>query len=184
MIRMSKVCFPREDGNGLSASWVGDEMDIKSKFRGAWVVPVALILDRLTKAWAAGYEGGTREILPGILGYRYAENTGAAFSIFSGITSIIAVLTAFLIVGVSLYLFLGKNIPRAARYGLWFVVAGGLGNLYDRIFYGYVVDFFDFLFVDFAIFNVADICVTCGAVLAIASFLWQDWRGREKHAAR
>jgi signal peptidase II len=158
-------------------------MDIKSKFRGAWVVPAFLILDRLTKAWAAGYARGTRTIIPGILGYRYAENTGAAFSIFSGITQILALLTALLIVGVSLYLFLGKDIPRTARYGLWLVVAGGLGNLYDRVFYGYVVDFFDFLFVDFAIFNVADICVTCGAMLAIASILWQDARKGGKNAA-
>jgi signal peptidase II len=151
-------------------------MDVKSKLRGAWVVPAALALDRVAKAWAAGYAGGAREIIPGILGYRYAENTGAAFSIFSGITQVIALLTAILIAGVLLYLFLGKSIPTAARYGLWFVVAGGLGNLYDRVFYGYVVDFFNFLFIRFAIFNVADICVTCGAVLAIASFLWQDAR--------
>lgn len=159
-------------------------MDIKSKFRGAWLVPLALVLDRLAKAWASGDTGRARVLISGILGYRYAENTGAAFSIFSGITSIIAVLTAILIVGVSLYLFLGKGIPVPARYGLWLVVAGGLGNLYDRVFYGYVVDFFDFLFVDFAIFNVADICVTCGAVLAIASFLWQDARKGGKDAAQ
>ncbi len=146
-------------------------------------MPVALVLDRITKAWAAGYGDGAHAIIPGILGYRYAQNTGAAFSIFSGITQILALLTALLIVGVSLYLFFGKDIPRVARYGLWLVVAGGLGNLYDRIFYGYVVDFFNFLFVDFAIFNVADICVTCGAVLAIASILWQDARKGARHAA-
>ena len=159
-------------------------MDIKSKISGAWVVPAFLVLDRVTKAWAAGYAGGTWVIIPGILGYRYAENTGAAFSIFSGITQVLAVMTAILIAGVSLYLFLGKSIPRVARYGLWLVVAGGLGNLYDRVFYGYVVDFFDFLFVDFAIFNVADICVTCGAALAIASYLWQDARKGGKDAAK
>ncbi len=159
-------------------------MDIKSKFKGAWVVPAVLVLDRLTKAWAARDAGGVWSIIPGVLGFRYAENTGAAFSIFSGITQIIAVLTALLIAGVSLYLFLGKSIPRAARYGLWLVVAGGLGNLYDRVFYGYVVDFFDFLFVSFAIFNVADICVTCGAALAIASFLWQDARKGGKDAPK
>jgi signal peptidase II len=159
-------------------------MDIKSKFRGAWVVPAVLVLDRLAKAWAARYAGGARSIVPGILGFRYAENTGAAFSIFSGITQIIAVLTALLIAGVSLYLFLGKSIPRAARYGLWLVVAGGLGNLYDRVFYGYVVDFFSFLFVDFAIFNVADISITCGAALAIGSFLWLDARKGGKDAPK
>lgn len=160
-------------------------MDIKSKFTGAWVVPIALVLDRLSKAWAAdaGRIVGVRAIIPGIVGYRYAENTGAAFSIFSGITTILSGLTALLIVGVSLYLFLGKSIPKTARYGLWLVIAGGLGNLYDRIFYGYVVDFFNLLFVDFAIFNVADICVTCGAALAIISFLWQDMRKGGKDAA-
>lgn len=157
-------------------------MDKRARFAGAWLVPVFLILDRVTKVWAAAHRGAGRPIFPGILGYRYAENTGAAFSIFSGITPVIAVLTAFLIAGVSLYLFLGREIPRLARFGLWLVVAGGLGNLYDRIFHGYVIDFFELLFMRFAIFNVADICVSCGAALAIASFLWQDVRRGGKNA--
>lgn len=143
------------------------------RFRGIWLVPAALVADRLFKAWAAR-AGRAFDILPGVLGFRYAENTGAAFSIFSGNTAILAVLTAILIVCVSLYLFLGKDIPRPARYALWLVVAGGLGNLYDRAVYGYVVDFLEFQFMNFAIFNFADVCVSCGAVFAIACFLFED----------
>jgi signal peptidase II len=145
-------------------------------FRGAWVVPAALVLDRLTKAIAQARAAEVRALIPGLLGFRYARNTGAAFSIFSDTTAILSVVTAIMIAAVSLYLILAKRIPTPARIGLWLVVAGGLGNLYDRVFYGYVVDFLEFLFVRFAIFNIADICVTCGAGLAIVSILIDDMR--------
>jgi lipoprotein signal peptidase len=97
-------------------------MNIKLKFRGVWDVPVVLILDRLFKAWAAR-ASGMFVIVPGILGFRYAENTGAAFSMFSGITAILAIVTAILVALVTLYLFIGKSIPIVARYALWLVVA-------------------------------------------------------------
>jgi signal peptidase II len=57
---------------------------------------------------------------------------------------------------------------------LTLVVAGGTGNLIDRIFYGYVVDFIDFEIINFAIFNFADICVTVGAFIAIFAAIKED----------
>lgn len=149
-------------------------MDIKNALRCAWVLPVAIAADRLTKAWAAKTPNLAREVIPGILGFRYLENTGAAFSMFSGATAGLIVITLVLVLGVAAYLLFGKNISKAARLGLWLVVSGGLGNLYDRVAYGYVVDFIEPLFMNFAVFNVADICVCVGGFLTVIAFIYED----------
>lgn len=140
----------------------------RARFFGIWLMPLAIAVDRALKAFA-GRMTGARALIPGVIGARYAENTGAAFSMFSSFTLPLAVITAALIAGVTLYLLLGKNIPRLARCALWLVVAGGLSNLYDRIFIGFVIDYFELLFIDFAIFNFADACVCVGAALAFIS---------------
>lgn len=148
---------------------------LKKLIRGGAVVAPALIIDRLTKAWAAGgIEAG--EFIPGIVGFRYAENTGVAFSFLSGMPWLVSIITVALVVGITALLIVDKGLSRWTRLGLWLIVAGGLGNLYDRFAYGYVVDFIELLFMNFAIFNVADICVCCGAVIAAAGLLFIDMK--------
>ena len=144
----------------------------KEIMRFAWIFPAALAADRLTKAWAsARLVDQPRTLIPSVLGLRYAQNTGAAFSLLSGAPWLICVLTAVLLIAVALYLFFGKDIPKAARIGLWLVLSGGASNLYDRVAHGYVIDFIEPLFVNFAVFNAADVFVVCGAILAVIGFL-------------
>ena len=147
---------------------------------GAAVVVPALAADRLTKIWAAA-EMPAREVIPGVVGVRYAENTGAAFSMLSRVPWVVAALSMALVAAVVAFIFADRSLNRLARTGLWLVVAGGLGNIYDRLAYGYVVDFIEVLFMDFAIFNVADICVCCGAALAAVAIL-ADGRGKKNGA--
>ena len=59
-----------------------------------------------------------------------------------------------------------------ASSATFLILAGGLGNILDRVRLGYVVDMFDFQFMSYPVFNVADMCVVCGAVLAVVYYLW------------
>ena len=127
-------------------------------------------LDRLTKIWAGqwllGRHGGILEALPGVFRFHYAENTGVAFSMLPDGRSIIIALNAVMIIGVIAYLAVKRPRSRLVRLGLVMVAAGGAGNLIDRIALGYVIDFIELTFMRFAVFNVADICVSGGAALA------------------
>ena len=76
-------------------------------------------------------------------------------------------------------LFRFPQMQKTARAGLWLVFAGGLSNLYDRLRYGYVIDFLEFDFIRFPVFNVADVCVVLGCVLAFIALLRAE--GGQKH---
>ncbi len=133
------------------------------------VIIVLTIVDRLTKYIAVSTVkiDGPKEFLFGLFQFRYVENTGAAFSSFSNNTKILSAVT-FIIIVFCLILLMSKKIkPIFVNVCLLLVTAGGIGNLIDRILYGYVVDFIEPLFVDFAVFNFADCCITVGAFMLI-----------------
>ncbi len=139
-----------------------------------WVI-LLVGLDRLSKFWAAnwlyGARGGVMDALPGVFRFHYAENTGVAFSMLANGRWLVIVLNALLILAVLAYLVAKKPRGRILRLSLLMVAAGGIGNLIDRIALGYVIDFIEFTFVRFAVFNVADICVSMGAALSALCFL-------------
>lgn len=153
-------------------------MSIRNALRGAWVVIPAIAADRVTKLWAAA-ETPRFEVIPGIIGVRFAKNTGAAFSMLSSLPWLVSALSIALVIAITVLLIADKKLDKWTRLGLWLVVAGGLGNVYDRLAYGYVVDFIEVLFMDFAIFNAADIWVCCGAVLAAAAMIFSDIRQKK-----
>lgn len=153
-------------------------MDVKASLRGAWVLVPALAADRITKIWALA-EKPRLEVVPGIFGVHFAQNTGAAFSMFSSMPWLVNALSIVLVIAVAAALIADRKMDRWTRLGLWLVAAGGLGNIYDRLAYGYVVDMIEVLFVDFAIFNVADICVCCGAFIAAAAMIISDMKQKK-----
>ena len=104
--------------------------------------------------------------LPYILDLTYVTNTGAAFSIFSAHTWVLALVS--LVMSVILALALWKNFFHHpfGKLSLALLLAGAVGNLIDRAFRGFVVDMFNVLFMHFAVFNVADICVVVGGIAA------------------
>ena len=119
-------------------------------------------------------------LLPRVLQLRYVENTGAAFSLLSDHTVLLAVVTAAVIaVGVALILS-GRIRSRFLCVVVACVLAGGLGNLIDRVFRGFVVDYIEVLFVEFAVFNFADCFVTVGEFLLVAYFLYDIVKGGKK----
>lgn len=136
---------------------------------------LAAAVDRICKAMIVRAPAGVRSAIPGVLSWAYTENRGAAFGLLSG-AAVLPLLTALLLAALLAYLLLHPDAGAALRAGLWFIIGGGLSNLYDRLIYGYVIDFIRLDFVNFAIFNPADIFVCCGAVLVAIGVLTEDRR--------
>lgn len=91
------------------------------------------------------------------------RNPGAAFSILEGKQVFLVIFTAIIVLAM-LYLMISKKVKRPAYiWSMSLIVAGGIGNLIDRIIRGEVIDFIDVKIINFAIFNVADICAVLGS---------------------
>ena len=121
--------------------------------------------------------------IPGILELTRVHNYGAAWSSFSGMRWLLSAVTAAILIAVLVLLLRGVVRHPAGRVAGALILAGGLGNLIDRVRLGYVVDMFHLEFwPSYPVFNVADICVVCGAVLAVIYYLWfyekYDKRGK------
>lgn len=140
-----------------------------------WLMPIVILIDRLTKVWSTGLADTVRAV-PGILNFRGVENYGASFGLFYGRTGPIAAVVLILNAAVAFCLFRYPNMPKAARAGLWLVLAGGLSNLYDRLRYGFVIDFLEFDFVRFPVFNMADVSILAGCALCVLAVTRADRR--------
>ena len=124
---------------------------------------------------------GSLPLIDDIVQLNYAENTGAAFGSFSAHTDILSIFTFVVILIGFLYLFIKKRKVDVEYVCISLILAGGIGNLIDRIFRGYVVDYIEPLFINFAIFNFADILVTCSSVVLVIWLLYEIYRdGKEK----
>ena len=156
-------------------------MPLKKGCRLWWLVLPGILLDRITKrvAAAALAPHGVKSAISGVLSWVYTENRGAAFSILSGRSILLVLLTIGLIAALLIYLLRHPENPVLERTGIWCIIAGGLGNLWDRLAYGCVIDFIRLDFVNFAIFNVADIFVCLGAAMVVLSVLLLE--GRKKY---
>lgn len=140
-------------------------------------VILILLADILTKRWALDHllsADGAVGGISGIFHFRFAWNTGVAFSFLSQWPSLVVILTFLVLTAVALFLFCPKRERLADRIMLAFIFAGGLGNLIDRVIYGAVVDFIEFTFISFPVFNVADICVVMGTLLFCVRMLILD----------
>ena len=134
----------------------------------AIVAAVLVALDQLVKYLVVlNIQPGEHvPFLPHILELTYVENTGAAFALFSEHTWLLALVS--LAMSVLLAVAIWKNFFRhpLGKLTLALLLGGAVGNLIDRVFRGFVVDMFNVLFMDFAVFNVADICVVVGGISA------------------
>lgn len=129
-------------------------------------VVLLIALDQIVKQWAREYllPAGSLPLIDGLIGFRWATNTGAAFGIFQGGRWFFVVLTMLVIAVMVVFEFRLEytrqnmliRIPGAL------ILAGAVGNFIDRLVFGYVVDMFQFLFINFPIFNVADIFLVTG----------------------
>ncbi|MEO1251605.1 MAG: signal peptidase II [Pseudomonadota bacterium] len=150
-------------------------------WRGAGAAVIIAALDQLSKYWIVQQvrlpDRGKIEI-SGVFDLTYVQNYGASFGMLSGMRYFLAALSIGISIGLLYWLGnLRRAIPAA---GVAFVVGGALGNLYDRLAYGYVVDFLDFSGLMFPwVFNIADASINVG----IALILLDAWLTREKKSA-
>ena len=134
-----------------------------------------LVLDQWVKHWITVNLplGESMPFLPGLVELRTVHNYGAAWSSFSGQRWLLLAVTACIMAAIALLL--ARRIVRhpLGLAACWLILAGGLGNIIDRIRLGYVVDMFQFQFwQSYPVFNVADICVVIGALLGAVYYLW------------
>ena len=126
------------------------------------------MVDQWAKSLVVHHLKGQSDVIliPGVFQLHYLENRGAAFGIFQGKRVIFLIITIIILVFLA-YCF--WRIPYTRKYAtlrgvLVLIAAGAVGNFIDRMCKGYVVDFFYFKVINFPIFNVADIYVTCSAI--------------------
>lgn len=143
------------------------------------ILAIALLtaIDQLTKYIIAGnfvlYE--TKKLIPGIISLTYIRNAGVAWGMFQGGRIIFLVLTV-VVLFLCFYLYSnisGKSEHRLLRMTLVVLVSGALGNMLDRIRLGYVIDFFDVDFIDFPVFNIADIYVVISMICLFALIIFK-----------
>lgn len=134
----------------------------------------AVIADQITKYLVVAnfelYE--VKPFIPYVMSLKYTQNRGAAFSMLSNHRWVFMILST-VAMGLMIYV-LVKEYRRhpLLNISLAMVLGGGIGNMIDRVRLEYVVDFFRFDFVDFAIFNVADCFITVGAVLMMVYIIF------------
>ena len=143
------------------------------------IIIVALVtVDQVTKLMAVRLigPGGSVDVIPNIFRFTYVENRGAAFGMLDSHRWVFMVISTLAIIGLLIYLFKFAGSNKLLHTGLALVIGGGIGNMIDRVAYGYVVDFLDFCAfpnVWIWVFNVADACVCIGVGL-IALYLIID----------
>lgn len=143
--------------------------DIKRIVKAGVIFIILIAFDLLTKSIAVNaLEDGKRiPLIPGVLEFYYIQNRGAAFGIFQNGTFILGVISA---IALAVIVFVYLRVPDGNKYlplrlDLVFIAAGAAGNLFDRITLQYVRDFIYFSLIDFPVFNVADIYVTCSVFI-------------------
>lgn len=141
------------------------------------LVLLLIFIDQSTKIWAVSALKGTQGIdfIPNFLEFLYVENRGIAFGMLKGKSMFIIPLTlVILLVCIYFVIFYFKRRKHLAVTGLVMIISGAIGNLVDKLRLGYVVDFIHTTFIEFPVFNMADIFICVGAGLFALFILFFD----------
>ena len=150
------------------------------------IIAVVLVaVDQIIKNWAAEtLVKGDIAIIKNVLYLKYTENTGVAFSMFSDNRWILVGATSVMLIAVLAFFLSGKITDKIELFSLSLLLSGGVGNLIDRISLGYVIDYIDVRIINFAIFNLADICICVGAFLLCVAVYLSDKKEKEEKLAK
>ena len=145
------------------------------------LIPLIFALDRLSKIWALAElrHIGSIQIMP-FFRLTYVENTGTAFGIFQDANYFWAAMAFIVLIMLVKWRAEFLKAGPGSRYALIFITAGALGNLYDRMVLGYVVDYFDFII--WPVFNIADYFISIGAVILIILLIRETLGRKNKNA--
>ena len=153
---------------------------MKSLRKFGWIALLVIAADQVTKRLALSLQAPVT-LIPGILGLRLTRNTGVAFSLLSGVPWLVTILSAAVLV-LGGCLLRRHRLGALTRTGAMLIAGGALSNLISRVAEGSVIDMVEFLFVNFAVFNAADIALTVGCGLLILSLLIRpdEWKPRHE----
>ncbi len=134
---------------------------------------VLVIIDQIIKYFVSAYlqPVGSINVIDNLFSLVYVENRGVAFGMFSGMHWVFIALTSVLLAIIIFYMF--KKRPKGRFFYICaaLIVGGGVGNLIDRIFYGYVIDYISLSFFP-PVCNFADYCITAGTILLVIYLLF------------
>lgn len=135
----------------------------------ASIILGSVVFDQITKLLTVRFLelGETIPLWEDVFHFTYIQNRGAAFGMLSDNRWVFMVVSTVAIVGVLFYLIKYRPANKLLVISLSMIVGGGIGNMIDRVFLGYVVDFIDVRLINFAVFNIADSFVTVGACILI-----------------
>ena len=148
-------------------------MKRKITFQYAWIALLAALLDRATKIWCPNHPFEIKGLLKLV---NAAMNTGISFSLFEGGGWVLTAVIALLMLVLAAWLLWDTEMSKMQRICMNFVLGGAIGNLFDRLVYGAVIDFITLPFLDLTVFNLADVFITVGAVAAILAMLVEEKR--------
>ena len=138
-----------------------------------------ILLDQAVKGYVVKEipRGGMRRFIPKVVSLTYLKNSGAAFSMLENQQWFFTIITLIAMGAAFVYLYRHIKGSIWLLLGLTLIISGGIGNFIDRLRQGFVVDMFHLDFMDFAIFNVADIYLTIGVGLLLIYLLREESHG-------
>lgn len=142
-------------------------------------------IDQILKVLAMEYLKpiGSYPIIPDVFHLTYVENRGAAFGMMAGQKWLLVWVTAIVILAAVAVVMAGKIKNTTVLLAVATIIGGGVGNLIDRVYRGFVVDYVHLKIIDFAVFNFADICVTVGTAILLIYLLFYELKHKNKEAA-
>ena len=146
----------------------------KRKLLCVIIIVAGLLVDFISKRIIAT-EMALHQSIPlwrGVLHITYVQNRGAAFGMMAGSRWVFITVSSAAIIAFCVYLILTKTARPLWIYSLAMMASGGIGNMIDRIWLGYVVDFIDFTLINFAVFNIADSLICIGAALMMLDLVF------------
>ena len=146
---------------------------------------VLVVIDQAVKFWvrSAIPLGEIVPFIPGVMDLTFVQNTGAAFSSFSDMTWLLSLISLAAAILIAVLMVRNYFPGTLGKVTLALLLSGAVGNLIDRVLLGYVTDMFDTVlppFQNFAVFNVAEICVVAGGILMVIYVLFFWDKDREK----
>ena len=143
--------------------------NLKTKILSTFVIVILVIADQVIKLFVDFYLKPieTFTVIPSVLQLRYLENTGAMMGFFEGKTTFMTIAAIICMLVVIAVIYSGWLTSKVDYVCVVLIAAGGMGNIIDRAFRGYVIDYIEVLFVDFYVFNFADCLITCAAFAII-----------------
>ena len=143
---------------------------------------IFLIIDIVSKVIVSRYIilDKSIKLINDFLYITYVRNTGAAWSMFSSRSVLVLIISSFIILGIILHVYKNKPKKRMEKIAYSLIIGGALGNLINRITYGYVIDFIDIKIFkyDYPIFNLADSFIVIGVILLVI-YTWRCENGNK-----